>query len=320
MEDADWDDPAFQRFWKAAALVKRPTPGFKKFLMEPLKKAMEARDEAIQVSDAVLKKVRALEEKVRQAWKKWKGPSESDSEAMQKKLAYAIDTANARQEEAMALRYRVWTMRSRKGKRPKSPPSVETRLPKSEKMGATGTGEALPLHCFSVAVRPMGPERRKDEKGRKEEKEQESKRLPPGPPPRRCDMDVLIVDAEATPVFQALRDNSRQRGANVRYITDAQGTSSDRCTYNAVKTAARLATKGPVGWDSLLARKHFLTTKHEASDMVSGCLDWLKPAAASMRSRTSPNRHLDAWWNRAYASLEQRFHPHQTYFPLTQLE
>ena len=39
-----------------------------------------------------------------------------------------------------------------------------------------------------------------------------------------------------------------------------------------------------------------------------------------MRSRTSPNRHLDTWWNRAYASLEQRFHPHQTYFPLLQLE
>ena len=87
MEDADWDDPAFQRFWKAAAGVKRPTPGFKKFLMEPLKKAMQARDEVVKVSDAPLKKVRALEERVRQAWRKRKGPSESDSEAMQKRVS-----------------------------------------------------------------------------------------------------------------------------------------------------------------------------------------------------------------------------------------
>ena len=58
----------------------------------------------------------------------------------------------------MALWYRVWTMRGRKGKRPKCPPSVKTRLPKSEKMGATGTRGTLPLHCFAVALQPMGPE------------------------------------------------------------------------------------------------------------------------------------------------------------------
>ena len=161
------------------------------------------------------------------------------------------------------------------------------------------------LHCFAVAVRPMGPERRKSEKGKKKEKQQESKRLPPGPPPHRCDMDVLIVDADAIPASPALKDNLRQKGRNARYVTDAQGTSSDRCTDNAVKTSAWLATKGPVDWDSLPALKHVLATKQEASDMFSGCLDWLKAAASSMRSRTSPNRHLNTWWYRAYASSEQ---------------